>query len=138
MAKSIWRDAPEISLDENILRPASNPFSPEGGLREIKGNLGRAIAKVSAVKPEHQIVEAPCVVFDDQDDFLAAFKAKQLPEGDFICVVRFQGPKANGMPELHSPDAVACRPFSMPGARWRWCRTGACRGHRERCRPLST
>ncbi len=98
----VWRDAPETSLDENILRPVSNPFSQEGGLREIKGNLGRAVAKVSAVKLEHQIVEAPCVVFDDQDDFLAAFKAKQLPEGDFICVVRFQGPKANGMPELHS------------------------------------
>ena len=98
----VWRDAPETSLDENILRPASNPFSPEGGLREIKGNLGTSVAKVSAVKLEHQIVEAPCVVFDDQDDFLAAFKAKQLPEGDFICVVRFQGPKANGMPELHS------------------------------------
>jgi len=98
----VWRDAPAQSLDENILRPVSNPFSPEGGLREIKGNLGTSVAKVSAVKPEHQIVEAPCVVFDDQDDFLAAFKAKQLPVGDFICVVRFQGPKANGMPELHS------------------------------------
>lgn len=98
----IWRDLPEKSLDESVLRPMSNPFSPEGGLREIKGNLGRAVAKVSAVKPEHQVIEAPCVVFDDQDDFLAAFKAKQLPESDFICVVRFQGPKANGMPELHS------------------------------------
>ncbi len=100
--KVIWRDAPEKSLDENVLRPVSNPFSPEGGLREIKGNLGVAVAKVSAVKMEHQVVEAPCVVFDDQDDFLAAFKNKQLPAGDFICVVRFQGPKANGMPELHS------------------------------------
>ena len=100
--KLIWRDLPKHSLDEAVLRPFSNPFSPEGGLREIKGNLGKAVAKVSAVKPEHQVVEAPCVVFDDQDDFLAAFKAKQLPQGDFICVVRFQGPKANGMPELHS------------------------------------
>ena len=98
----VWRDAPEKSLDENVLRPASNPFSPEGGLREIKGSLGRAIAKISAVKPEHQVVEGPAAVFDDQDDFLAAFKAKKLPEGDFVCVVRFQGPKANGMPELHS------------------------------------
>ncbi len=97
-----FRPAPEQSLDENVVRPATNPFSPEGGLREITGNLGRAVAKVSAVKAEHRIVEGPCVVFDDQDDFLAAFKAKQLPEGDFICVVRFQGPKANGMPELHS------------------------------------
>ena len=98
----IWRDLPQNSLDEAVLRPISNPFQPEGGLRECTGNLGHAIVKVSAVKPEHQIVEAPCVVFDDQDDFLAAFKAKDLPEGDFICVVRFQGPKANGMPELHS------------------------------------
>jgi phosphogluconate dehydratase len=98
----IWRDLPANSLDEAVLRPASNPFQPEGGLRECTGNLGHAIVKVSAVKPEHQVVEAPCVVFDDQDDFLAAFKAKDLPEGDFICVVRFQGPKANGMPELHS------------------------------------
>ncbi len=98
----VWRDAPEQSLDDAVLRPVSNPFSPEGGLREIKGNLGRAVAKISAVKPEHQVVEAECVVFDDQDDFLAAFKAGQLPQGDFVCVVRFQGPKANGMPELHS------------------------------------
>jgi phosphogluconate dehydratase len=98
----IWRDLPANSLDEAVLRPVSNPFQPEGGLRECTGNLGHAIVKVSAVKPEHQVVEAPCVVFDDQDDFLAAFKAKDLPEGDFICVVRFQGPKANGMPELHS------------------------------------
>ncbi len=98
----VWRDAPEKSLDEAVLRPASNPFSRDGGLREITGSLGRAVAKVSAVKPEHFIVEGPAVVFDDQDDFLAAFKAKKLPEGDFVCVVRFQGPKANGMPELHS------------------------------------
>ncbi len=98
----IWRDAPAQSLDEHVLRPASNPFSPEGGLRALKGNLGRSVAKTSAVKVEHRIVEGPCVVFDDQDHFLAAFKAKSLPQGDFICVVRFQGPKANGMPELHS------------------------------------
>ena len=97
-----WREAPDTSLDDSVLRGVDAPFSPEGGLREITGNLGRAIAKVSAVKSEHQIVEAPCVVFDDQDDFLAAFKAKSLPDGNFICVVRFQGPQANGMPELHS------------------------------------
>ena len=98
----VWRPAPAHSLDENVLRPHTHPFSPEGGLRELKGNLGRAVAKTSAVKAEHQVVEGPCVVFDDQDDFLKAFKAKALPDGDFICVVRFQGPKANGMPELHS------------------------------------
>ncbi len=98
----VWRDAADRSFDDNVLRGWRNPFSPEGGLREITGSLGRAVAKISAVKPEHQVVEGPAAVFDDQDDFLAAFKAKQLPEGDFICVVRFQGPKANGMPELHS------------------------------------
>jgi len=98
----VWRDAPAQSLDDTILRPVSHPFSPEGGLRELTGNLGAAVTKISAVKPEHRFVEGPAAVFDDQDDFLAAFKAGNLPEGDFICVVRFQGPKANGMPELHS------------------------------------
>jgi phosphogluconate dehydratase len=100
--KLLWRDPPAKSLDEDVLRGVANPFSSEGGLSELSGNLGRAIAKISAVKPEHQQITAPCVVFDDQDDFLAAFKAKQLPNHDFICVVRFQGPRANGMPELHS------------------------------------
>ncbi|GGZ45980.1 phosphogluconate dehydratase [Asticcacaulis endophyticus] len=100
--KVIWRDLPEASGDEAVLRPITNPFSVEGGLREMKGNLGIAVSKISAVKPEHQFIEAPCAVFDDQDDFLAAFKAGNIPDGDFICVVRFQGPKANGMPELHS------------------------------------
>jgi phosphogluconate dehydratase len=90
----IWQEAPQNSLDETILRPASNPFSPEGGLRELRGNLGIAVTKISAVKPEHQVVEGECVVFDDQDEFLAAFKAGTLPQGDFVCVVRFQGPKA--------------------------------------------
>ncbi len=97
-----WRPVPETSLDDKVLRPFSNPFQAEGGLRELTGNLGRAVTKTSAVKPEHQVVEGPCVVFEDQDDFLNAFKAKTLPGGDFICVVRFQGPRANGMPELHS------------------------------------
>ncbi|MDC7695839.1 phosphogluconate dehydratase [Asticcacaulis sp. DXS10W] len=98
----VWVDAPAESLDLDILRPVTNPFSPEGGLRELRGNLGVAVTKISAVKPEHRVVEGPCAVFDDQDDFLKAFKENRLPEGDFICVVRFQGPKANGMPELHS------------------------------------
>ncbi len=97
-----WRPVPEHSLDDKVLRTVSDPFQAEGGLRELKGNLGRAVTKTSAVKAEHRIIEAPCVVFDDQDDFLKAFKAKTLPDGDFICVVRFQGPRANGMPELHS------------------------------------
>ena len=67
----------------------------------MAGNLGRAVIKVSAVKPQHHVIEAPAKVFDDQDDLLAAFKAGELT-GDFIAVVRFQGPKANGMPELHN------------------------------------
>jgi len=97
----VWRDAAAQSLDTTILRPASDPFGPEGGLRVLRGNLGRAVIKVSAVAPQHRVVEAPAAVFDDQDDFLAAFKAGEL-DRDFVAVVRFQGPKANGMPELHS------------------------------------
>ncbi|EIT68084.1 phosphogluconate dehydratase [Hydrocarboniphaga effusa] len=95
-----WQDAPAESLDENVLRPAANPFSPEGGLRLLTGNLGRAVIKVSAVKPEHRIVEAPAIVFDDQEEVQAAFKRGELRR-DFIAVVRYQGPRANGMPELH-------------------------------------
>jgi phosphogluconate dehydratase len=76
-------------------------FAPTGGLRRLTGTLGTAVMKVSAVAPEHQIVEAPARVFADQDSVKAAFKAGELT-GDVIVVVRFQGPKANGMPELHS------------------------------------
>jgi phosphogluconate dehydratase len=97
----VWRDAPAQSLDPAMLRPASDPFSPEGGLRVLKGGLGRAVIKVSAVKPEHRIVEAPAFVFDSQNDFLRAFQEGRL-DCDFVAVLRFQGPKANGMPELHS------------------------------------
>ena len=97
----VWKDGPAKSLDLTMARPASDPFDHEGGLKLLKGNLGRAVIKTSAVKPEHRVVEAPAVVFDDQDDFLVAFKAGQL-DRDFVAVVRFQGPKANGMPELHS------------------------------------
>jgi phosphogluconate dehydratase len=97
----VWRDGAAESLDLDMVRPVSDPFDAEGGLRLLKGNLGRAIIKTSAVKPQHRIVEAPAEVFDDQADFLAAFKAGALDK-DFVAVVRFQGPKANGMPELHS------------------------------------
>jgi phosphogluconate dehydratase len=97
----VWRDGPSASLDLAVLRPASDPFDKEGGLRLLQGGLGRAVMKVSAVAPQHRIVEAPAVVFDDQEQFLAAFKAGQL-DRDFVAVVRFQGPQANGMPELHS------------------------------------
>ena len=94
-----WRD-PGKSGDETILRPAATPFSPDGGMRILQGNVGRACIKVSAVERERWIVEAPARVFDDQLDVLAAFKAGEL-ECDVVVVVRFQGPRANGMPELH-------------------------------------
>ena len=97
----VWKPGATASLDRDMLRPASDPFDHEGGLRLLTGNLGRAVIKTSAVKPQHRIVEAPAVVFDDQDDFLCAFKAGEL-DRDFVAVVRFQGPRANGMPELHS------------------------------------
>ena len=95
-----WRDGPTASLDDSILREPSAPFSSDGGLRLVQGPLGRGVIKTSAVASEHWQVEAPCRVFDDQNDFVAAFKAGEL-ERDFIAVLRFQGPAANGMPELH-------------------------------------
>jgi len=88
------------SLNEDIVRPVSHPFSPEGGLHVIKGNLGKGVIKVSAVKQEHQHIEAPAVIFESQHDLQAAFEAGDLNR-DCVVVVRFQGPKANGMPELH-------------------------------------
>ena len=88
------------SGDETILRPASAPFSADGGMRILSGNLGRACIKVSAVERERWIIEAPARVFSDQSEVQAAFKAGEL-ERDVVVVVRFQGPKANGMPELH-------------------------------------
>ena len=98
--KLVWRDGPRQSLDESILRPVARPFSPEGGLRVMEGNLGRGVMKVSAVAPEHQVVEAPARVFHDQQALADAFKAGEL-ERDFVAVMRFQGPRCNGMPELH-------------------------------------
>ena len=88
------------SGDETILRPAAAPFSPDGGMRILSGNLGRACIKVSAVERERWVIEAPARVFSDQSEVQAAFKAGEL-ERDVVVVVRFQGPKANGMPELH-------------------------------------
>lgn len=96
----LWQAAPTESLDPSVLRPLAEPFDPEGGLRRLQGNLGRAIVKVSAVKPEHRVIEAPAIVFDSQDGLLDAFKAGRLT-GDFVAVIRAQGPRANGMPELH-------------------------------------
>ncbi|MFF8801796.1 MULTISPECIES: phosphogluconate dehydratase [unclassified Methylobacterium] len=95
-----FEDAPAESLDDTMLRPPANPFQPDGGMRLVKGNLGRATFKTSAVEPERRTIEAPARVFSDQDEVIAAFKAGEL-ERDVVVVVRFQGPRANGMPELH-------------------------------------
>ena len=95
-----WRESPQSSGDTDVLRPLSDPFSADGGLKVLRGNLGRAVIKTSAVQPQHRVVEAPAVVFDTQEEVLAAFAAGSLAR-DLIAVVRFQGPRANGMPELH-------------------------------------
>ena len=95
-----WIDAPEASLDETMLRSADNPFQPDGGMRLVEGRLGRGTFKTSAVERERWTIEAPARIFSDQDEVLAAFKAAEL-DRDVIVVVRFQGPRANGMPELH-------------------------------------
>jgi len=95
-----WRDPPKESADPDILCPVSAPVSKDGGLRVLTGRLGRAVIKVSAVKAEHRVVEAPAIVFKSQEEMLARFKAGEL-ERDFVAVVLFQGPAANGMPELH-------------------------------------
>jgi len=98
--KLIWKDGPTDSLDEDVLRPVANPFAPTGGLTVLDGNLGRGVIKVSAVKEAHRLVEAPVKLFSDQDELKAAFEAGEL-EQDMVAVVRYQGPRANGMPELH-------------------------------------
>ena len=96
-----WRDGPAETLNEKILRPAGAPFAATGGLRQLSGNLGRGVIKVSAVAPERHVIEAPARVFSDQGQVKAAFKAGEFTS-DVVVVVRFQGPQANGMPELHS------------------------------------
>ncbi len=95
-----WRPVPTTSGDTSVLRPVAEPFSADGGLRLLKGNLGRSVVKVSAVKPEHRVVRAQAVVVSDQQDLLALFNNGQINK-DLIAVVRYQGPRANGMPELH-------------------------------------
>ncbi len=95
-----WRAPPERSLDDSVLRGVAHPFDSEGGLRCLTGNLGRAVVKVSAVAPRYRKIAAPARVFDSQDALLVAFKAGELT-GDFVAVIRGQGPRANGMPELH-------------------------------------
>ncbi len=101
----IRQPAPERSGDDKVLATAQKPFQPTGGLKVMSGNLGHAIIKTSAVKPERRVIEAPAVVFDSQEQLNAAFKAGEL-DRDFVAVVRFQGPKANGMPELHRLTTV--------------------------------
>nr|WP_322095744.1 phosphogluconate dehydratase [Peristeroidobacter soli] len=95
-----WRPAPERSGDLEVLRPITNPFGADGGLKVLRGNLGRGVIKTSAVQPQHRVVEAPARVFNDQEDVIKAFKAGELAR-DCVVVVRYQGPRANGMPELH-------------------------------------
>ena len=95
-----WQPAPATSGDDAMLRPVERAFMPDGGMRLVKGNLGRATFKTSAVDKERWTIEAPCRVFTTQDEVQAAFKAGEL-DRDVIVVVRFQGPRANGMPELH-------------------------------------
>ena len=94
-----WNDI-GASNDDSICRPASAPFSATGGLMLLTGNLGRSVIKISAVPDYRHVVQAPARVFDSQEELLAAFKAGEM-EQDMICVVRWQGPQANGMPELH-------------------------------------
>ncbi len=96
----IRQPAPEESADPKVLSRIEAPFQPNGGLKMLTGNLGKAVIKISAVKPERHVVEAPAIVFHDQQELQDAFKAGKL-DRDFIAVVRFQGPKSNGMPELH-------------------------------------
>jgi phosphogluconate dehydratase len=95
-----WRSAAVTSLDPEILTTPAMPFAPNGGVKLLEGNLGRSVIKTSAVQEQHHIVEAPAVVIDDQDDLKPLFEAGELDK-DCVVVVRFQGPAANGMPELH-------------------------------------
>jgi len=95
-----WSDLPATPIDDTIVRTAAAPFGDEGGLKLLTGNLGRSVIKVSAVPEDRHIVEAPALVFETQEQVLAAFKAGEL-ERDFVAVLRFQGPAACGMPELH-------------------------------------
>jgi phosphogluconate dehydratase len=96
-----WRAGPGKSENDKILRPASDPFQKTGGLKQLKGNLGMGMIKVSAVAPERHIIEAPARIFHDQADVKKAFQNGEFTS-DTVVVVRFQGPKSNGMPELHS------------------------------------
>ncbi len=100
-----WSSGPRVSENDRILRPATDPFQKTGGLAQMQGNLGLGVMKVSAVAPERHVIEAPARVFDSQDAVRAAFKAGDFTS-DTVVVVRFQGPRANGMPELHGLTPV--------------------------------
>jgi phosphogluconate dehydratase len=99
--KLAWEDGANTTLNDRILRPATDPFQPSGGLKQLTGNLGRGVIKVSSVAADRHVIEAPARIFHDQDDVKAAFKRGEFTS-DCVVVVRFQGPQANGMPELHS------------------------------------
>jgi phosphogluconate dehydratase len=101
----VWEDGARESANDKVLRPAADPFQPTGGVRRLAGNLGTGVMKVSAVAPERHVVEAPARIFHDQESVKTAFRAGAFA-GDTVVVVRFQGPKANGMPELHSLTPV--------------------------------
>ncbi|MFO1105667.1 MAG: phosphogluconate dehydratase [Amaricoccus sp.] len=101
----VWEEGADHSLNDKILRPAADPFQATGGLRRLHGNLGTGVMKVSAVAPERHVIEAPARVFHDQEEVKRAFRAGEFTT-DTVVVVRFQGPKANGMPELHSLTPV--------------------------------
>jgi phosphogluconate dehydratase len=96
----IWVEGPMESLNKSIIRPASDPFSKDGGIKILQGNLGRSVIKTAAVEEAHRIIDAPAIVFLEQQDLIDAFKNDELNQ-DFIAVLPFQGPKQNGMPELH-------------------------------------
>ena len=96
----MFNPAPAVTRDPAMLRPSNDPFASDGGMRLLTGNLGRCVIKTSAVQPDRWVVEAPCAIFSTQDDVLRAFKAGAL-DRDVVVVVRHQGPRANGMPELH-------------------------------------
>jgi phosphogluconate dehydratase len=95
-----YRTGPKDSLDHSVISPIEQPFDPEGGIKLITGNMGVSVCKISAVRPKNRFVEAPAIVFNDQNEFVTAFNNGELNK-DFIVVIRFQGPKSNGMPELH-------------------------------------
>ena len=101
----VWEDGPAATLNDRILRPVSTAFQPTGGLKQLAGNLGRGVMKASAVAPERHVIEAPARIFEDQEQVKAAFRAGEFTS-DTVVVVRFQGPQANGMPELHSLTPV--------------------------------